>query len=130
MRAAKWGCRLGRNLKNSGYEVHPVEVSDVGVKRLKVELGWNAVDVDTALNGAEIIALAVLDMALGKVSHAIVDRLNPGTIIVVLDAAAPCAGYLPTRKGITYFVTHPCRPPIFNDETEMAAKPAFSALPK
>lgn len=26
------------------------------------------------------------------------------------------------RADLTYFVTHPCHPPIFNDETDMAAK--------
>jgi hypothetical protein len=35
----------------------------------------------------------------------------------MLDAAAPHAGELPERDDITYFVTHPCHPPIFNDET-------------
>jgi D-apionate oxidoisomerase len=118
----KMGCRLGRNLKNSSYNVRPVEVSDVGRARLKDELGWDAVDVDQALDGAEIIVLAVPDTAIGKVSHAIVDKLRPGTMIIILDAAAPYAGHLPNRSDITYFVTHPCHPPIFNDETEMAAK--------
>jgi hypothetical protein len=36
---------------------------------------------------------------------------------VILDAAAPFAGHLPERPDLTYFVTHPCHPPIFNDET-------------
>ena len=118
----KMGCRLGRNLKNSAYNVRLVEVSDVGRARLKDELGWDAVDVDQALEGAEIVVLAVPDTAIGKVSHGIVDKLKPGTMIIILDAAAPYAGHLPTRSDITYFVTHPCHPPIFNDETEMAAK--------
>jgi D-apionate oxidoisomerase len=118
----KMGCRLGRNLKNSAYNVRPVEVSDVGRARLKDELGWEAVDVDQALDGAEIVVLAVPDTAIGKVSHAIIDKLKPGTMIIILDAAAPYAGHLPKRSDITYFVTHPCHPPIFNDETEMAAK--------
>jgi D-apionate oxidoisomerase len=56
------------------------------------------------------------------VATAIVDKLKPGTIVITLDAAAPFAGHLPERKDITYFVTHPCHPPIFNDETDMAAK--------
>ncbi len=43
-------------------------------------------------------------------------------MVIILDAAAPFAGHLPKRDDITYFVTHPCHPPIFNDETEMAAK--------
>jgi hypothetical protein len=64
----------------------------------------------------------VPDTAIGKVAHGIVDKLRPGTLVVILDAAAPYAGHLPKRSDITYFVTHPCHPPIFNDETEMKAK--------
>ncbi|MFD2815602.1 phosphogluconate dehydrogenase C-terminal domain-containing protein [Paracoccus aerius] len=45
-----------------------------------------------------------------------VPQVAPGTMIVILDAAAPFAGHLPDRADITYFVTHPCHPPIFNDE--------------
>ena len=43
-------------------------------------------------------------------------------MLVALDAAAPFAGHLPARPDLTYFVTHPCHPPIFNDETDIAAK--------
>ena len=118
----KMGIRLGRNLKNSRFQVRPVEVSEAGRQRLQDELGWQAFDVDQALNGAEVVVLAVPDTAIGKVAHGIVDMLKPGTMIMVLDAAAPYAGHLPTRKDITYFITHPCHPPIFNDETSMEAK--------
>ena len=118
----KMGMRLGANLKNSSYSVAPVEVGEAGQKRLKEELGWTAVDADSALKGAEIVVLAVPDTAIGKVSHGIIDRLKPGTMVVILDAAAPYAGHLPKRDDITYFVTHPCHPPIFNDETDMKAK--------
>ena len=118
----KMGMRLGANLKDSRFQVAPVEVSDAGKARLKDELGWLALNADDALHGAEIVVLAVPDSAIGKVSHAIADQLKPGTMIVVLDAAAPYAGHLPTRKNITYFVTHPCHPPIYNDETDMKAK--------
>jgi D-apionate oxidoisomerase len=118
----KMGMRLGANLKNSDYVVAPVEVSDVGKARLHDELGWQATPVDHALDGADIVVLAVPDTAIGKVANGIIDKLKPGTMVVILDAAAPYAGHLPTRKDITYFVTHPCHPPIFNDETEMAAK--------
>ena len=38
-------------------------------------------------------------------------------MVVILDAAAPFAGHLPARSDLTYFVTHPCHPPIFNDES-------------
>lgn len=43
-------------------------------------------------------------------------------MVVILDAAAPHAGHLPARDDITYFVTHPCHPPIFNNETTEAGR--------
>jgi D-apionate oxidoisomerase len=118
----KMGMRLGANLKNTNYDVAPVEVSDAGQARLRDELGWAATDADTALANADVVVLAVPDTAIGKVAHGIVGKLNPGTMVIILDAAAPYAGHLPKRDDITYFVTHPCHPPIFNDETDMAAK--------
>jgi hypothetical protein len=77
---------------------------------------------DAALDGAEVVVLAVPDTLIGRVSTQIAPMLKPGTMVVILDAAAPFAGHLPERPDLTYFVTHPCHPPIFNDETEMAAK--------
>jgi hypothetical protein len=121
----KMGCRLAKNLKGSRFDVRHVEVSDVGKARLRDELGVATVDVDAALDGADVVILAVPDTAIGKVATSIVDKLKAGTMVVVLDAAAPFAGHLPERADLTYFVTHPCHPPIFNDETEMAAKRDF-----
>jgi D-apionate oxidoisomerase len=118
----KMGMRLGQNLKSSRYAVAPVEVGEAGKQRLRDELGWTGQDADQALDGAEIVVLAVPDTAIGKVAHGIIDKVKPGTMIIILDAAAPFAGHLPVREDITYFVTHPCHPPIFNDETEMKAK--------
>lgn len=118
----KMGMRLGANLKNSSYTIAPVEVSEAGRARLSDELGWQSTPADHALRGAGIVVLAVPDTAIGKVAHAIVDQLEPGTMVVVLDAAAPYAGHLPERQDISYFITHPCHPPIFNDETDIKAK--------
>jgi hypothetical protein len=121
----KMGCRLAKNLKGSRYDVRHVEVSDAGKARLQNELGISTVDVDTALDGADVVILAVPDTAIGKVAASISDKLKAGTMVVALDAAAPFAGHFPERSDLTYFVTHPCHPPIFNDETEMTAKRDF-----
>ncbi|TCQ05951.1 coenzyme F420-dependent NADP oxidoreductase-like protein [Rhizobium sp. PP-F2F-G36] len=118
----KMGTRLARNLIGSRFDIRPVEVSDAGRSRLQADLGLTCLPVEEALDGAEVVVLAVPDTAIGKVASGIIDKLAPGTMVVVLDAAAPFAGHLPERADITYFVTHPCHPPIFNDETEMAAK--------
>jgi hypothetical protein len=117
----KMGYRLAANLKGSRFDVRHIEVSDLGKDRLR-ELGVEAVGQDKGLEGADVVILAVPDTVIGKVAAGISAVLKPGTMVVVLDAAAPFAGHLPNRPDLTYFVTHPCHPPIFNDETEMAAK--------
>jgi hypothetical protein len=121
----KMGCRLSKNLKGSRFDVRHVEVSAEGKERLKSELGLGTVEVDDALDGVDVVILAVPDTAIGKVSAGIERKLRPGTIVIALDAAAPAAGHLPNRGDLTYFVTHPCHPPIFNDETDLTAKRDF-----
>jgi hypothetical protein len=121
----KMGYRLSSNLKGSRFDVRHVELSPAGQERLKSGLGFDCIPAEQALDGAEVVILAVPDTLIGKVSAGISDQLRPGTIVVVLDAAAPFAGHLPDRKDLTYFVTHPCHPPIFNDETDPAAKRDF-----
>lgn len=118
----KMGYRLAKNLQGSRFDVRHVEVSDAGKERLKDGLGLSCIDVDTALDGVDVIILAVPDTAIGKVAAGISAKIKAGTMVVALDAAAPFAGHLPERADLTYFVTHPCHPPIFNDETDMQAK--------
>jgi D-apionate oxidoisomerase len=121
----KMGQRLSQNLANSKFSVRHVEVSEIGQARVKERFGVDCWTPDDAVKGADIVVLAVPDTAIGKVASTIIDKLGKGTIVIILDAAAPYAGHLPKRDDITYFVTHPCHPPIFNDETEMVAKRDF-----
>ncbi|WP_062228031.1 phosphogluconate dehydrogenase C-terminal domain-containing protein [Aureimonas frigidaquae] len=121
----KMGYRLASNLKGSRFEVRHVEPSEAGRERLKAGLGFDCTPAQAALDGADVVILAVPDTLIGKVASGIEKDLKPGTIVVVLDAAAPFAGHLPDRPDLTYFVTHPCHPPIFNDETDPAAKRDF-----
>lgn len=118
----KMGYRLAANFRGSSYDVHHVEVSEAGRQRLKAGLGLETVPVEQALDGAEVVVLAVPDTHIGKVAAGIEKQLKPGTMVIVLDAAAPAAGHLPNRPDLTYFITHPCHPPLFNDETDMEAK--------
>jgi D-apionate oxidoisomerase len=119
----KMGMRLGANLaNNTEFETSHVEVSDAGRARVRDVLGVDCVDADIALDAADIIVLAVPDTAIGTVSHAIINKIKPGAMVFVLDGAAPFAGHLPERADVTYFVSHPCHPPIWNDETDMPAK--------
>ncbi|KOF14077.1 semialdehyde dehydrogenase [Ensifer adhaerens] len=121
----KMGYRLAKNLKGSRFDVRHIEVSESGRARLADELGIDCVSAEAGLTGAEVVILAVPDTAIGKVAAGIADKLEPGTMVIALDAAAPFAGHLPQRADLTYFVTHPCHPPIFNDETDPSAKRDF-----
>jgi hypothetical protein len=121
----KMGVRLSTNLQGSRFDVDHVEVSDVGRERLKTAIGVDCVDMDIALAQADVVLMAVPDRMIGKIAHQIIEKVRPGTAFIVLDAAAPYAGEMPTRPDVTYFVTHPCHPPIFNDETEALAKKDF-----
>ena len=77
---------------------------------------------EKALADAEIVVLAIPDIAIGKVTHEIVPKVKAGTIVVGLDPAAAFAGVLAPRKDITYFICHPTHPPLFNDETDPKAR--------
>lgn len=116
------GVRLATNLARTEFDVAHVEVSEEGRARLKAELGLDCTDGDAALEGAQVVILAVPDTVIRKLAAMVVPQVAPGTMIVVLDAAAPFAGHLPQRDDVTYFVTHPCHPPIFNDETTEAGR--------
>lgn len=121
----KMGTRLTTNLQGTRFTVRHVEVSETGRALLRSTFGVECVPPDEAIGDADAVILAVPDVAIGKVSSQVVPKLRPGTMVVILDAAAPFAGHLPVREDLTYFVTHPCHPPIFNDETEMHAKRDF-----
>jgi ketol-acid reductoisomerase len=110
----KMGVRLSRNLLGSPYAVRHVEPSEAGRARLKQELGLEATAAEEALRGADVVILAVPDTVIGKVARQIAPDLAPGTMLVILDAAAPYAGHLPDDPRLTYFVAHPCHPVIFD----------------
>jgi D-apionate oxidoisomerase len=124
----KMGVRLATNLMNSRYDLAPVELAEAGRARLKAATGLDCVEPGQALSRADVVVLAVPDRAIGAVAHQIVPGLESGTALIILDAAAPHAGELPDRKDVSYFVTHPCHPPIFNDEDNEARLDFFGGI--
>lgn len=118
----KMGVRLATNLSETDLDVLHVEVSPEGRQRLKDETGLTCVEQGQALSVADAVIMAVPDRLIGKILSGFVDDLKPGTAVIMLDAAAPHAETLPERDDITYFVAHPCHPPLFNDETDPAAQ--------
>ncbi|WP_142846809.1 phosphogluconate dehydrogenase C-terminal domain-containing protein [Telmatospirillum sp. J64-1] len=121
----KMGFRLSRNLQGSRFDTRHVEINPDGAARLRAELGIDCVPLESALSEADAVILVIPDTAIGAVSHQIAPLLRPGTMVVVLDAAAPHAGRLPQRDDLTYFVTHPCHPSVFNYEPTREAHRDF-----
>ncbi len=120
----KMGRRLTANLKNSVYAVRHVEISEQGRAELAAA-GITTQPLEQALAGADVVILAVPDNRIGQVAHQIEARLKPGTMLMVLDAAAPYADELPRRSDLVYFVTHPCHPPVFSEEVDPLAQRDF-----
>lgn len=118
----KMGVRLATNLKATRFDVDHVEISQEGRDRLKDATGAECVEPGQAVSGADAVILAVPDRAIGTVAHSIIDSVQSGTALVVLDAAAPHAGEMPSRSDVTYFVTHPCHPSVFDYQDTLEAQ--------
>jgi len=118
----KMGLRLAANLAGTPYDVRHVEVSEAGRACLRDSLGVSCVPAVDAVADADAVILAVPDTLIGKIAHDLAPSIPSGAMVIALDAAAPFAGHLPARDDLTYFITHPCHPPIFNDETDLDAK--------
>ncbi len=118
----KMGCRITDNLmKMPQYEMYYVEVSEAGIANL-AKRGLQPTPQAEALGKADAVILALPDALIGKITHEIVPLLKPGTMVIGLDPAAAYAGVMPIREDLTYFVSHPCHPPLFNDEVTEEAR--------
>lgn len=118
----KMGYRVTRKLVDAGYDVRAVEIGDAGRQRL-AEANIPAMDAAQGVKGAQVVVLALPDNVIGKVAAELSPMLAAGTMLLILDAAAPYADDLPKdRPDLTYFVGHPCHPPLFNDETDWDAR--------
>jgi hypothetical protein len=122
----KMGCRVTDNLLKSPdrYELLLVEVSDVGKVRIS-ERGMSTTSESTAIAQAEVVLLALPDRMLGAIARKVVPAARSGTIFITLDPAAAHAGDLPQRTDISYFVTHPCHPNVFDHFDTVAERDDF-----
>jgi D-apionate oxidoisomerase len=119
------GTRLTNALKNRPeFSLFYVETGEKGIARLE-DAGLSVTPADEALVDADVVILAVPDALIGAVAPKVIPFVKTGAIVMTLDPAAPYAGKLPERDDITYFVTHPAHPPVYNDETDMAARRDF-----
>jgi D-apionate oxidoisomerase len=111
----KMGMRLTHNLQKSNYEMSYLEVSPLGIDKLK-EKGIVVSDPSAVIPVADMVIYAVPDIALGKVTGEFIPMMKKGALAVTLDPAAALAGKLFDRHDMAYFITHPTHPSIFNWE--------------
>lgn len=122
------GCRITDNLKRGPDTVHYLEVSPGGVERLR-ERGVQVATQSEALPDADVIILAVPDVAIEAVSREVISQLKPGALVVLLDPAAPLDGKVAHRADLGYFIAHPCHPSVFNWEpTEQAFRDFYGGI--
>jgi D-apionate oxidoisomerase len=119
----KMGLRITRKLVDAGFDVRAVDTGDVGRRRL-ADAGIETVaSAEAGVDGAQVVIVALPDNVIGGVLRQLSPQLRPGVMILVLDAAAPYAGDMPAdRTDLTYFVGHPCHPPLFSTETQGAER--------
>lgn len=117
----KMGMRISANLKKTPYEVSHVEIGNAGVQRLS-SIGITPVDMAQAVPEADVVILAIPDVAIEKASPGVVASMKSGAMMITLDPAAPYAGKLPKGEDIAYFVAHPSHPSIFNWEPTIEAQ--------
>ena len=121
----KMGCRITRQLRDHpDYSMRYVEQAETGRERLRA-LGVEPMPEGEALEATEVVIMAVPDSLMGSICEAIVPDLPAGAMVLLLDPAAAYAEVLPERSDIAYAITHPCHPPLFNDETDPEAREDF-----
>ena len=122
--AGSMGTRALNSLKDDpDYKLLPVE-SEKGEAVLR-ERGIEPVSQSDAVGQADVVLMTVPDILVGTIAEQLVPNMASSAILMCLDPAAPYAGELPEREDVTYFVTHPAHPPVFNDETDKDARRDF-----
>jgi D-apionate oxidoisomerase len=119
----KMGGRITDNLMKlpEKYNMYYVEVSEPGVANL-AKRGLTPTPQAEAIAAADAVILALPDKLIGRITNELIPQLKPGTMVIGLDPAAAYAEVIPLRDDLTYFVSHPCHPPLFNDEISEEAR--------
>ncbi|WP_328293292.1 NAD(P)-binding domain-containing protein [Kineococcus sp. NBC_00420] len=112
----KMGMRVSRNLMKSAHTLRYAENSPAGKERMAAE-GRTAVSTEEAVDGADVVILAVPDTVLGVVSTSVVPAMKAGSILLTLDPAAAYANLLAQREDVLQAVAHPCHPSVFLERT-------------
>ncbi|KAA9132289.1 phosphogluconate dehydrogenase C-terminal domain-containing protein [Microbacterium caowuchunii] len=108
----KMGMRVSDNLMRTSHTVWYAENSPAGRQRTRAA-GRGLTDSADAVADADIVVLAVPDLALASVTSELVPLMKSGAVLLTLDPAAAYAGLLTTRPDVVQAVAHPCHPSIF-----------------
>jgi hypothetical protein len=124
----KMGMRVSNNLATSEHTVYYSESSPAGQERTR-GAGRTVTDTATAVAGADVVILAVPDIALAPVSAEVVPQMLPGSVVLTLDPAAAYANLLHHRNDLEYAVAHPCHPSVFlQRRTEAELNDTFGGI--
>ena len=125
----KMGCRLTDNfLKYPDYAVSYLEVAPAGIDKLR-ERGVSVSEQGPAVAEADVVILALPDVAIGSLSTTIIPQMKAGALVLTLDPAAPLDGVIAHRDDLGYVIAHPCHPSVFNWEpTEQAFRDFYGGI--
>src|SRR5690625_7153896 len=93
------GMRVSDNLDKTSHTAHYVENSEAGQARV-TEAGRKLTSLEDAVADADVVVLAVPDLALGPVSADVVPLMKSGAAVLTLDPAAAYVGLLTTRDDV------------------------------
>lgn len=108
----KMGMRVSNNLAKTDHHAFYSEVSPAGQERVR-GAGREITEAGVAVADADVVVLAVPDLALQAVSAELVPQVRAGAVVLTLDPAAAYAGLLTKRDNVVFAVAHPCHPSIF-----------------
>lgn len=125
----KMGCRLTDNfLKCQDYFLDYLEISERGIQNLR-ERNVVVSEAKSAIPEADVVILAVPDVAIGSISEALIPQMKAGALVMTLDPAAPLDGVITHREDLGYVIAHPCHPSVFNWEpTEEAFRDFYGGI--
>ncbi|WP_223693289.1 phosphogluconate dehydrogenase C-terminal domain-containing protein [Leifsonia poae] len=108
----KMGMRVSDNLVKTAHDGRYSETGAAGRERVEAA-GRRLTDTASAVRDADVVVLAVPDLALAAVSAEVVPLMKAGSVLLTLDPAAAYAGLLTRRADVVQAVAHPCHPSIF-----------------
>ena len=119
----KMGTRTSNNLAkaNDEIELYFVENGANGIKSIE-ERGFFTTPMEEAVKKSDVVVLAVPDTVIKVASKSVVDAMNPGTGLIILDPAAAVAKELSLRDDCTFAIAHPCHPSYFLDQDSYEAR--------